>query len=314
MPFRNAAVWVKETIDSILNQSYSEWELICINDHSQDNTEDIIAAFGDTRIRVIQNQDPGIIPALQLGLKHAKGDYITRMDADDIMPTDRLEIMINIQKNATPKTIVTGKVKYFSNNKVSKGYRKYENWLNDRIVNNDHWDHIYRECVVASPNWLARKQDILNSKIFKNLQYPEDYDMAFHWMVNGFKIKPTENTTLYWREHPNRTSRNSDVYDQDSFFNLKLNWFTELNNLESNEVAIFGAGKKGKIVAKHLSDNDATYSIYDINHVKYLDDVLDPNKATEPLALVCIYPKDLNKLECSLQELGYEIGKNAWYV
>ena len=61
----------------------------------------------------------------------------------------------------------------------SEGYLKYEYWLNDRIDQNDHYKHIYRECVIASPNWISKKQDLIQYKIFENLNYPEDYSMTF---------------------------------------------------------------------------------------------------------------------------------------
>ena len=321
LPFKNAASWIGETIDSILDQEYTNWELICIDDFSEDNSSTLIMEYYtiDKRIQLIRNKKSGIIPALQLGLKYSAGTYITRMDADDIMPSGRLNHMVSTMKVAPPKTIVTGKVKYFSGSQVSDGYLKYERWLNDRIDNNDHFAQIYRECVIASPNWLARKDELLEYSIFEQLNYPEDYDMVFRWFSNGFTIHGLNETTLHWREHPQRTSRNSDVYDQESFFNLKLRWFIHLIDLKDKCIAILGAGQKGKIVAQFFQEKGIDFDWYDLNYSNFNSPIfgktiLNPEQLEADITLTCIYPEKLDNLNAYLREHGLAPGKNAWYL
>ncbi len=326
-PFHNAAPWIKETVDSIQNQSFEDWELIAVNDFSTDNSMVILEkiAENDSRIQIHQNSQKGIIPALQLGLIHANGEFLTRMDADDIMPKNRLELMVNYMKSLPGKSIVTGKVEYFSDKPVSEGYLAYEAWLNERVVKEDYFDHIYRECVVASPNWLARTKEIKDSTIFSELSYPEDYDMVFRWMKNGFSIHGIDEVTLLWREHPDRTSRNSDIYDQASFFNLKLNWFCELH--DTNSVAILGAGTKGKLTAKFLFNRQVNFNWYDLEWKKYgvpifgeiiqnyeLLEAKNVNDSEEVKLLIAIYPKKKKPLLDFLTEKGFEIGENAWFL
>jgi len=318
IPFKNAASWLEETISSILEQTYVDWELICIDDNSIDNGKAIINSFSDKRIRVIPNVGNGIIPALQLGLECAQGEYITRMDADDKMTPRRLELMLSKIEHANPRTIVTGKVKYFANCEVSEGFIKYEQWINERIEQGDFYNHIYRECVVASPNWLARKEDLIMHNIFNNLKYPEDYDMVFQWMQNGYTIETVDEVTLLWRDHPGRTSKNSETYNQQALFKLKLDWFIRLNELEENSLAIFGAGTKGKITARVLIDNSVGFNWYDINYQNYstIDgiEIQDPSQSKEDLLLLCIYPENREGLEAMLTNNGYDMGKNAWYL
>ena len=176
LPYYNAAPWIAETIQSIQDQTIRNWELICINDFSNDSSEDIVRklAENDERIKPFSNETKGIIPALQLALSKASGFYITRMDADDLMPPNRLKLMTDMLMKYSDKTIVTGKVRYFSEGILSSGFHKYEQWVNDRIDKMDHYQHLYRECVVASPNWMVRKKDLLAYSIFDQLQYPEE--------------------------------------------------------------------------------------------------------------------------------------------
>lgn len=321
MPVKNAEKWLIDTLDSIISQTYTNWELICIDDGSTDQSRELIHKYSmnDSRVHLELNASSGIIPALQQALRHASGAFVTRMDADDIMPIERLQQMVEALNSSPQKTVITGKVKYISNQEVSPGYLKYQEWINDRVDNNDFYQHIYRECVVASPNWMVRKEEMRVDKIFEQLSYPEDYDMTFHWFKNGYQIKGIQETTLHWREHPERTSRNSSVYDQASFFQLKLGWFIQLNNLTKHSVAILGAGQKGKQTAHFLNDAGIDFSWHDFHFKKYnspihgkrIENYKDINA---DLLLVCIYPDRLDELEAFLHSKGYTIGQNAWFL
>ena len=314
LPFRNAAPWIEETINSILNQSHANWELLAIDDASTDPTRQIIESFEDSRIQVITNNLEGIIPALKTGLDHATGSFITRMDADDLMPPKKLELLLEAIDGH--RDISTGKVAYFSETAVSKGYQKYELWLNQRIENNDHYDCIYRECVIASPNWLASTAALKEDHIFDQLNYPEDYDMTFLWKENGYRIKTVDEVTHLWREHPARTSRNSEVYDQYSFFQLKLDWF--YRSEEGKTLGIFGVGPKGKLVVEHLQKH-YDISWFDHEFERYAAgvqglEIKNPMECKTDLLLLAVYPENKTRLEDLVTRLGYSFGKNVWYV
>jgi glycosyltransferase involved in cell wall biosynthesis len=96
MAVYNGEKYLKESIESILNQSYKNFEFIVVNDASIDSTNKIINSFEDDRIILISNiNNIGLTKSLNLGLKHARGKYIARMDADDISFPDRLEKQLN---------------------------------------------------------------------------------------------------------------------------------------------------------------------------------------------------------------------------
>lgn len=91
MPARNAGAFIKKSIDSILNQSYRNLELIVVNDRSTDNTLKIIESINDSRLIVIDGPASGISDAFNTGLSFAKGKYLCRCDADDLYPLERIE-------------------------------------------------------------------------------------------------------------------------------------------------------------------------------------------------------------------------------
>ena len=94
MPVYNASRFLKETIDSILNQTYTDFEFLIFNDGSTDESFSIIQHYKDPRIRLINSaENKGYLYWLNVGIQEAKGEYIARMDADDIAMPKRLEMV-----------------------------------------------------------------------------------------------------------------------------------------------------------------------------------------------------------------------------
>jgi glycosyltransferase involved in cell wall biosynthesis len=254
-PCRNAEKYIRETALSILGQTHTNWEWILVNDHSSENELEAIAdLLQDGRIHVLENKGTGIVDALCTAFSHAKGEYVTRMDADDVMPNFKLGEFLELLETRNSQ-IVTGKVSYFSeSDSISPGYLAYEKWLNDRIDNQDFYSHIYRECSLASANWLMHKSDLENCGGFEGLHYPEDYDLLFRWYEAGYLIKGLDLVTHLWRDHDLRTSKISADYQQKAFFNLKIARFVDLDWDSKQQLIVNGTGQKGRLTAKVLID------------------------------------------------------------
>ena len=107
MPARNTARYIGEAIASVLKQSFTDFELLIINDGSTDNTVEIIAGFNDPRIRVFYQPPAGIAAALNKGLQLAKGELVARFDSDDICFPQRLEKQAAFLKS-NPGYVLTG--------------------------------------------------------------------------------------------------------------------------------------------------------------------------------------------------------------
>jgi glycosyltransferase involved in cell wall biosynthesis len=92
MSVYNGEKYLKEAVDSILNQTFSDFEFIVINDHSTDSTSEILFSYKDSRLKIIENDENiGITKSLNKGLRLVSGKYTARMDADDISFNNRLE-------------------------------------------------------------------------------------------------------------------------------------------------------------------------------------------------------------------------------
>jgi glycosyltransferase involved in cell wall biosynthesis len=100
LPVYNAELYLQEAVESILQQSYSDFEILAINDGSTDSSLQILASIKDDRIRIVQNpQNLGLIQTLNKGIVLAKGKYIVRADADDICLPDRIEKQVAFMEN-----------------------------------------------------------------------------------------------------------------------------------------------------------------------------------------------------------------------
>lgn len=325
MPVKNAGKYLHECLSSIRRQTFSFWELIVVNDHSTDDTMTILRQhmLEDNRIQVFQNAGHGITPALELAFSKTRGEVISRMDGDDLMPETRLAVMVEALDVRPAGTVVTGKVQYFSTKPVSEGYVAYQNWLNKKIEAEDHWEWVYRECVIASPNWMCRKTDLIDLGGFASLSYPEDYHLVLRWYELGFQIHSLPETTLLWREHPERTSRNSEHYDQHHFFRLKIAHFLN-HQLGKNKLVLWGAGTKARITAEMLIAYNQDFDWMDLTPGKYPGGILGHSigafKDIEQMAgfklLIAVYPpeKERIKLEAYLNTLDLKMGRDFWYL
>lgn len=254
IPFKNVAEYFEECLDSIQKQTYTNWEVVAVNDNSNDLSVTIAKSFAakDARFKILDNDEAGIITALRIAYLNSKGDYISRMDADDYMAKDRIKIMAESLATHGKETLAIGKVKYFSKKGVKNGYDRYEKWLNKLTATGDNFKEIYKECVIPSPCWMVHRSDFDACGAFKSNRYPEDYDLAFRFYEKGLKCLPCTTTLHYWRDYDIRTSRTSEHYAQNYFLDIKLDYFLKLELKANDNLVVWGAGKKGKTIANLL--------------------------------------------------------------
>ena len=260
IPYKNAELFINESIDSIINQSYKNWELILVNDNSDDNSSLIAQKYSnnDIRIKHFESDGNGIIDALRKGYKNSKGNFITRMDADDIMNENKIKLLRSSLKKSGKKYVSVGLVNYFSTGKkLAEGYIKYANWLNHLTLNKMNFKEIFKECTIPSPCWMMYRDDFQQIGGFDNQWYPEDYDLAFRMYLNNIKISCVDKIIHQWRDHQYRTSRTDSKYSFENFIPLKIEYFLKFK--QHNKIFLWGTGKKGKLIAKELLKNNINF-------------------------------------------------------
>lgn len=125
LPVHNGEAYLREAIESVLNQTFSDFEFLIINDGSTDRTGVIILSFTDPRIRCLNNPEClGLVKTLNRGLSEARGEYVARMDADDICMPERLALQVDYLDRHPEVGILGGQTIDF-NDRRRKHYFRY---------------------------------------------------------------------------------------------------------------------------------------------------------------------------------------------
>jgi len=261
IPFKNTEKFIADCLQSIRAQTYTNWELIIIDDGSTDTSSSIVKSFAlqDNRISLFKNYGNGIIDALKLAFKESSGMFITRMDSDDVMRKNKLEVLASSLITYGNGHVALGLVNYFSAEGIKDGYKKYESWLNSLTKKGTNFSEIYKECVIPSPCWMLHREDLIACNAFDSSRYPEDYDLAFRFYKQSFKCIPCNVVLHDWRDYSYRTSRTDKHYAENHFIPLKLDYFLELDYNTEKTLIVWGAGNKGKYIAKLLIEKNIVF-------------------------------------------------------
>jgi glycosyltransferase involved in cell wall biosynthesis len=324
LPVKNASVYLTDCINSILFQSETDWELFAIDDHSEDNSFEILEKYAqqDSRIKVFKNEGNGIIPALRKAYAQSNGHLITRMDADDTMVPKKLERLKTLLLRHGSNHIATGLVKYFSKNKLGDGYLRYQNWLNTLSLEENNFHDIYKECVIPSPCWMVFREDLDKCSAFELDIYPEDYDLCFRFYKSNLIVKTVPEVLHHWRDYAERTSRNDPNYSDVHFFDLKIKYFLTIDYDKNRPLIIWGAGRKGKQLAQALNDQKIPFRwITDnprkIDHIIYnikMESVECLINMRNPQLIIAVAaPEALIEIQEKLDNLSLEKAKDYFF-
>jgi glycosyltransferase involved in cell wall biosynthesis len=200
MPVYNGAEYLNVAIDSILNQTFTNFEFLIINDGSTDDTESIVLSYTDPRIRYIKNEhNIKLIATLNKGILLAKGKYIARMDADDISLPNRLAEQINfLEKN--PQVGLCGTfMKTLGNTKdYTIGYQVNSDNIKFRLLFDTHFPH---------PAAVLRKSVLDEFKLEYEAEFihVEDY-VLWNRMAEHTELAIIPEVLVIKREHENQIS------------------------------------------------------------------------------------------------------------
>ena len=194
MPAYNAGLYIGETIQSVLNQSHSNWELLIINDGSSDDTENIVRSFQDNRIRFFSQSNAGVSVASNTGLTNMSGNYFCFLDADDLMPEESLTSRLSIFQQDAEVMFVDGKV-FVKNENLDQMIRTYQPCFTGnplkKLIRLSH------DCFLGN-TWMVRRQPGFNYQFKEGLTHGEDR-LFFIGLANQGKYAYTESPVLIYR-------------------------------------------------------------------------------------------------------------------
>lgn len=236
MTVYNGANYLKESIESILNQTFKDFELIIVNDYSSDNTVQIIKKFNDKRIRLFNlNSRLGRTKALNYGLNRCSSELIAIQDADDISNNTRLEKLlkqISKDKNlglvfsnfeiidSKSEILKKPKIDFFTKKKLFFSKLKYIN-------------------LIAHSSVIFKRN--IKKKIFfydENYEYAQDYKMILYYLKNS-QIHQVNENLVKIRDHSENMTNQKKLYKKRVLENLNLLNFSESQFINTYGEKIF---------------------------------------------------------------------------
>lgn len=251
MPCYNTAATLPGTLASIAAQTFSDYEILAVDDGSSDATPQILtnAARQDSRLRFLQIEHGGIIAALNFGLAAVRGEFIARMDADDTMHPERLARQRAWFKHHPETDILGCRVEPLG--QAREGFRIYLNWLNNLLTNEDIQRERFVESPLAHPSVMLRRAAFETLGGYEEHGWPEDYDLWLRAAEVGLRFAKTPEMLLAWRDHPARLTRADSRYALENFLRAKAHYLAR-GPLTERAVILWGAGMMGRRLSKHL--------------------------------------------------------------
>lgn len=199
MPVFNGEKYIKESIESILNSDFIEFELIIINDGSTDNSEFIIKSFDDKRIRYFHKVNTGICETLNFGLSKANFDLIARIDCDDLMFENRLSVQFEFFNKNNVDVVGSNAIIINQDGfKIKCAKMPSDNLTIQKMLKSF-------ESPMIHPSVMYRKESVLAVGGYKE-NYADDYDLWLR-MIDKYKFANIESNLIYLRKHDNNLSK-----------------------------------------------------------------------------------------------------------
>lgn len=251
LPARNARETVGLALASLSGQTFREMEILVVDDASTDGTRGVVeaAATRDRRIRVLQGPGRGIVPALEVARGNARGEFLARMDADDVALPSRIADQV-VALGGSERTGICGSgVRYVPEASVAGGARRYQRWLNALTTPGALMRDRFVECPLAHPTWLLRAEAVAAVGGYRDRGWPEDWDLLLRLAREGWGLDTVPGVRLLWREGAGRLSREDPRYAPEAFLQCRVHHLRRAFPGRDGVVA-WGAGPTGKAFSR----------------------------------------------------------------
>jgi glycosyltransferase involved in cell wall biosynthesis len=254
LPVRDADSTLATSLESVARQREVSFECLVLDDGSQDGSLRIAEkkAARDPRFRVLRLARSGIVSALNAGVGEARGSLLARIDADDWMRSNRLAVQAALLTEHAAWAAVGCRVRIFPRRQLGAGMRRYEAWLNGLTSPQKVRADAFVECPVAHPGLMIRRE-VARAFPYRDLPWPEDYDLILRLLLAGHEIGSTETRLLGWRHSPSRLSLSDPRYSQDAFTACKAEFLAQGFLRECERYTLWGHGETGRKLAKALA-------------------------------------------------------------
>ncbi len=325
MPLKNGMPLLPEAVESILSQSHQHLELIVADDGSTDGGSAWLKARcrQDSRLHFLDSEgDRGIAHALNRAFDRARGEWIARMDHDDLSHPERLARQIDL---ALEKgwDLVSCRVKVPG---CAGGMQAYIEWQNQLLEPESIANNRFVESPLVHPSVLFSRRLIDTHGGWRQGDFPEDYELWLRWLDGGAIMGKSPEELFIWREGSRRLTRVDERYRREAFDQVKAIWLKRW--LDDHVVAgrpiwIWGAGRKSRDTLSALISQGCRQAAFvDIDpgkigqHIQgrpvYAPDaLLALDGQQKPFILAMVHSRGARELIAArLEEMQYQVGRD----
>ncbi len=255
MPVRDAAATLGPCLDSIQAQTFTDFELLIVDDASSDDTREHASARAatDTRIRLLRGSRRGLVACLNAGLGAARASLVARMDGDDVMDCDRLALQWKYLRQHPEVDVVASRVRAFPAERMRAGMVEYLRWQNACLGSDVLRDEIFVECPITHPSAMFRRAAVITAGGYRDGDFPEDYELWLRLTARGCRMAKIDRCLLHWRQCDGSLSRRDPRYSRDAFDRLRAHYLARDQRLRGARPLVFwGAGRRTRRRTAHI--------------------------------------------------------------
>lgn len=248
MPIRNEEHYLRATLDSLYRQTCHDWELIAVDDGSNDRTPSILAeaTCRDQRVHVIRREGGGLVAALNSGLLACRAPLLARLDGDDICHPRRLELQAAYLHSHPETGLVACNFRHFPRTALKQGMIDYESWQNSLTEHALIMRDLFIESPFVHPGIMTRRSILEKLGGYHDCGWPEDYDLWLRMASDGVRFARLPHTLIFWRDHLERATRTMDEYAAHAFRACKIHHLLRGFLHGIHDVVIAGAGLEAR--------------------------------------------------------------------
>lgn len=236
IPLFNKELYIKSTIENVLNQTFQSFEIIVVNDGSIDNGPKIVESFSDQRIRLINKENGGVSSARNVGIQNAKFDYIAFLDADDVWLPNHLKEVYTLILNYSNKAevFVTNFARKYPDGRVVQNRRDKE--LKGGIIEN-YFKLVLKKAIIHTSCVCVTKKILIEVGMFdERMSRGEDIDLWTRLARESMVAYNSYLTTYYLQEAVNNSNKKFNITKSYSYYIDKKKFISKEDRLYNNKI------------------------------------------------------------------------------